>query len=97
MLLLRDPLTMSATTLTLWDSEADMEASATGNYPVQLAKREGLLAGTRVRNICEVTDISLWPTSSCPRSRPCVNAMRGRIMVTGRRIVDNNVAPSLDA
>jgi hypothetical protein len=59
LLLLGDSLTGSATTVTLWDCEADMEASATGNCPVQLAKLDGLLAGTPARDIYEVKDINL--------------------------------------
>jgi quinol monooxygenase YgiN len=59
LLLLRDPSTCNATTVTLWDSEAAMAASASGNYPLQLAKLDGLLAEPPRRDKYEVKDISL--------------------------------------
>ena len=59
LLLLRDPQTGSATAVTLWDSEADMQASASGNYPVQLAKVSELLSGQPTRHIYEVKEVSL--------------------------------------
>jgi hypothetical protein len=45
--------------VTLWESEADVEASAAGNYPVQLAKLQGLLAGPPTRHVYEVKAVSL--------------------------------------
>jgi heme-degrading monooxygenase HmoA len=59
LLLLRDQKTGSASAVTLWESQADMDATATGNYPVQLAKISGLLAGPPTRQIYEVTEVSL--------------------------------------
>ena len=59
LLLLRDSSTGSATTVTLWESEVDMEVTARGNYPVQLAKISGLLAGAPTRQIYEVKEVSL--------------------------------------
>lgn len=59
LLLLRDPKTGSATTITLWESEADMAATATGNYPTQVAKLAGLLSAQPTRDIYEVEDVSI--------------------------------------
>ncbi len=59
LLLLRDSQTGGATVVTLWASRADMEATATGNYPVQLAKIEPLLSGPPTRHTYEVADASL--------------------------------------
>jgi heme-degrading monooxygenase HmoA len=58
-LFLRDPQTGAATAVTLWESEADATAAATGNYPAQLAKVQGLLAGPPTRHLYEVTEVSL--------------------------------------
>ena len=59
LLLLRDPKTGSATTVTLWESEADMAATTTGNYPVQVAKVSGLLSTPPTRDVYEVRDVSI--------------------------------------
>jgi heme-degrading monooxygenase HmoA len=59
LLLLRDQKTGSASAVTLWESVADMDATAAGNYPVQLAKISGLLAGAPTRQIYEVTEVCL--------------------------------------
>jgi heme-degrading monooxygenase HmoA len=56
---LRDPQTGSASVLSLWDSEADMDATVTGNYPVQIAKVSTLLSGPPKRRIYEVAGFSL--------------------------------------
>jgi heme-degrading monooxygenase HmoA len=59
LLLLRETGPDCVTTVTLWESEADIEASATGNYPLQIAKLEGLLDGPPTRQLFEVQEISL--------------------------------------
>ena len=59
LLLLRDPTTSSASGLSLWESQADMDATATGNYQVQIAKVSSLIAGPPVRRIWEVFELSL--------------------------------------
>jgi hypothetical protein len=59
LVLLRDLATWSATAVTLWESEADMQASASGNYPIQLAKVSQLLSGQPTRRIYVIKEISL--------------------------------------
>jgi hypothetical protein len=59
LMLLRDPITGSATMVTLWEAEADMEMSASGNYPTQVAKLQPFLARPPSRVIYEVAELSL--------------------------------------
>jgi len=59
LLLLRDPKSGNGTLVTLWEAEADMEMSASGNYPTQIAKLQGLLAGPPTREIYEVAEVSI--------------------------------------
>ena len=56
---MRDAKTGNGTLVTLWDAEADMEMSASGNYPTQIAKLQGLLAGPPTREIYEVAEVSV--------------------------------------
>jgi heme-degrading monooxygenase HmoA len=58
-LLLRDPKTGSASVLSAWESGADMDATSTGNFPVQMAKVSTLISGPPTRRIYEVADHSL--------------------------------------
>ena len=58
-LLLRDRETGGATVVTLWESEADMEATVTGNYPVQIAKVREFLIGPPTRSTYEVEEVSV--------------------------------------
>ena len=58
-----------ATVVTLWASLEAMEATATGNYPAQLAKIEPLLAGPPARHVYEVADAGLAPCPPPARSR----------------------------
>lgn len=61
LVLLRDASTGDAAALTLWEAEADMAASASGNYPVQLQKLTGLITGPPTRTIYNVEELSLPP------------------------------------
>src|SRR4030088_2479726 len=54
LLLLRDSNTGSASVLSLWESESDMDATATGNYLVQIAKVSLLISGPPTRRIYEL-------------------------------------------
>jgi heme-degrading monooxygenase HmoA len=72
LLLLRGPGSDCATTVTLWESEAAFEASATGNYPLQIAKLEGLLASPPTRQIFEVEEISALAIDAGPSTQPPV-------------------------
>ena len=59
LLLLRDPKTGDATLVTLWEAEADMEMSESGNYPTQVAKLQGLVSAPPTREIYEVEELSV--------------------------------------
>jgi heme-degrading monooxygenase HmoA len=72
LLLLRGPGSDCATTVTLWESAAAFEASATGNYPLQIAKLEGLLAGPPTRQIFDVEEISGLAVDAGPSIQPPV-------------------------
>jgi heme-degrading monooxygenase HmoA len=59
LLLLRDARTGSASVLSLWESEADMDATAAGNFPIQMAKVSALVAGQPSRRVYEVSELSI--------------------------------------
>ena len=59
LVLLRDASTGDAAALTFWEAEADMAASASGNYPVQLQKLTGLISNAPTRTIYSVEELSI--------------------------------------
>ena len=59
LVLLRDASTGDAAALKFWEAEADMAASASGNYPVQLQKLTGLITGPPTRTVHNVEEVSL--------------------------------------
>jgi hypothetical protein len=48
----------TAAVLTTWETEMDMKAAETGNYPQQIAKLAGLLAGPPAREVYEEYEVS---------------------------------------
>ena len=59
LVLLRNATSGDAAALTFWEAEADMAASASGNYPTQLKKLNGLIAGPPTRAIYTVEELDL--------------------------------------
>jgi heme-degrading monooxygenase HmoA len=59
LVLLRHSSNGEAAVITFWEAEADMAASASGNYPVQLQKLTELITGPPMRAIYSVEELSL--------------------------------------
>ncbi len=59
LVLMTDRPTGRAAVLTTWETEADMKAAETGNFPTQIAKVTGLLDGPPNREVYEEYEINV--------------------------------------
>lgn len=62
LVLMTDPPAGRAAVLTTWETEADMQATVTGNYPTQIAKLSGLLTEPLSRESYEAYEVQFPST-----------------------------------